>query len=279
MTMSLVIPTYNRSKLLQETLTSLERQSLPTTEFEVVVVDDGSSDNSYEVVKSFGTCLDIQYIFQEDKGFRAAAARNLGIAASKYDICVFVDCGILLHSQALEFHSVAHASSTKSLAVNGYTFGFEQHDLHGNDLTMRVDTKDVDGSIARLTEDRIFHDIREPIYARVHDDLMALPAPWAIFWSCHTSTPRRALLNVGLFDPAFNSWGAEDDDLAYRLQKAGVTFTLSRNAMALHVPHGKDEDVNKQSGIKNLEYMYSKYRDEIIRNRIESGWDGVNMTN
>ena len=74
--LSVVIPTYNRSALLAKLLRQLAEQRLPATEFEVIVADDGSSDDTKDVVTSFADRLRIRYHFQEDLGFRAAIARN-----------------------------------------------------------------------------------------------------------------------------------------------------------------------------------------------------------
>ncbi|MBY0445348.1 MAG: glycosyltransferase, partial [Burkholderiales bacterium] len=75
---SIVIPTYNRADLLRYTLESLVLQTLDKQLFEVIVVDDGGSDNSEEVVRAFAEQLNIKYFWQEDKGFRAGKARNIG---------------------------------------------------------------------------------------------------------------------------------------------------------------------------------------------------------
>ena len=276
MKLSVIVPTFNRDSLLSKTLSSIRQQTLPKDRFEVVVVDDGSQDSTINVIRSFQSSLDLDYVFHEDKGYRLAAARNLGIAASCNKICVFIDCGILLHSEALDQHAKCHAETEMPTAINGYTFGFEQGDENAAELNRLVCLDDIDGSIAQLAKSGQYNDIRDSIYAAVEDEMMRLPAPWALFWGCHTSVPRDYLLKIGMYDITFQSWGGEDDDLAYRLQRLGVRFRLCRDAMGIHYPHEKHEEANYRSGIRNLEYMHKKYGDEIIRRRIVLGWDGVN---
>jgi glycosyltransferase involved in cell wall biosynthesis len=70
---SVVIATYNRASLLRETLDSIVTQSF--RDFEIIVVDDGSTDGTEAVVRSYGPTL--RYIRQENRG--PSAARNLGI--------------------------------------------------------------------------------------------------------------------------------------------------------------------------------------------------------
>lgn len=95
---SVVIPTYNRAKLLKECLTSLCKQEYKN--FEVVVVDDGSKDQTKEIVDSFKKNLDIKYIFQENRG--PACARNLGIKVASGDIVAFIDDDCIASSQWLK---------------------------------------------------------------------------------------------------------------------------------------------------------------------------------
>jgi hypothetical protein len=72
--LSVVVPTYNRAPLLRRTLVSLLRQRTPPS-FEVIVADDGSSDDSEKVAAELGEHLPIRYVYQEDMGYRVAKAR------------------------------------------------------------------------------------------------------------------------------------------------------------------------------------------------------------
>ena len=97
---TVIVPTYNRRRLLELTLDSLAGQDLPRDRFEVLVVDDGSSDDTADVVREFEDRLDLRYFYQPDEGYRVARARNVGIRHARGEICVFVDSGVLLHSGA-----------------------------------------------------------------------------------------------------------------------------------------------------------------------------------
>jgi glycosyltransferase involved in cell wall biosynthesis len=82
---SVVIPTYNSAAYLPAAIDSAFNQTLPP--FEIVVIDDGSIDNTVEVLKPYE--VRIRYIFQENKG--PAAARNRGIAEANGDLIAFLD--------------------------------------------------------------------------------------------------------------------------------------------------------------------------------------------
>ncbi|MDX1775470.1 MAG: glycosyltransferase, partial [Desulfobulbales bacterium] len=82
---SVIIPTYNRKNFLQKAIDSVLAQTYPY--FELIVVDDGSEDNTEELIEKYDA--DIVYIRQKRKG--PAAARNRGIEAARYNLLAFLD--------------------------------------------------------------------------------------------------------------------------------------------------------------------------------------------
>lgn len=87
--LSVIIPTYNRAEYLPAALHSLANQETTDQEVEVVVVDDGSTDNTAQVAKDFANQLDIKYFKQSHQG--VSAARNLGLARARGEVLVFFD--------------------------------------------------------------------------------------------------------------------------------------------------------------------------------------------
>ena len=75
MKVSVVIPTFNRASFIKRAINSVLNQSL--SPFEIIVVDDGSTDNTKEILKD----LPIRYIYQKNKG--VSSARNRGIKEAK----------------------------------------------------------------------------------------------------------------------------------------------------------------------------------------------------
>jgi glycosyltransferase involved in cell wall biosynthesis len=255
---SVIIPTYNRESLLRHTLESLTRQSLPRDQFEVLVADDGSSDATASMVEGFKDRLNLRYSFQEDQGFRAAKARNMSIADARSDICVFLDSGMLAHSRFLAAHVASHAATDGPAAVVGYVYGLmlDGFDETAGPIRQTVDVGDVDGSVALIRDKQLWLDVRDEFYEKYGDDFGWLPAPWVIYWSLNISAGTQMLRDVGMFDEAFTSWGGEDIDLGYRLHRAGASFLLNRNAVAIHLPHEK-ADTRTEGG--NYLYIVDKY--------------------
>lgn len=261
---TVIVPTYNRAGLLRHTLDSLVRQKMAQGGFEVIVVDDGSSDGTAGVVDEYRSRLDLSYYYQEDEGYRAAAARNVGIGHARAGICVFVDSGVILHSGCLAAYVDRHRRSAEPIAVCGYVYCFNQ-DEDGAEISATVDFADPDAAMASLKAQGKWPDIREWFYAKYGDDFSGLPAPWLIYWTCSVSAETSQLKAVGMFDEQYRSWGAEDVDLAYRLHRHGVRFVLDRQACALHMPHAKDFEDHTRSAADNCRYFAEKYDTPITR--------------
>jgi glycosyltransferase involved in cell wall biosynthesis len=261
---SVVIPTYNRVELLRRTLDSLVAQRLPSSEFEVLVVDDGSTDSTALLVDNYRDRLAVRYFFQPDEGWRVARARNVGISNAEAPVCVFLDSGVVAHTGCLQAHLASHTGGAGPVATSGYVFGFTVDNADSDRMAQALDYDDPDASIEMMQRTGRWTDAREPFYVQYHDDFSQLPAPWVMFWTCNVSAETAQLRAVGGFDEAFQSWGGEDLDLAYRLYLDGASFGVNRAASAIHYPHPKSFEENEAQAAANYRYMAGKYRTPII---------------
>lgn len=115
-TFSIVIPVYNASKYIKRCIDSILGQSF--TSFEVIVVDDGSSDDSYRLLRNYETQYQyIRVIRQTNAG--VSAARNRGLKESKGDYVVFVDIDDYLDKSFLE--DFLFEKSWPDIVIQGYT--------------------------------------------------------------------------------------------------------------------------------------------------------------
>ncbi|WFE28754.1 glycosyltransferase [Solwaraspora sp. WMMD791] len=249
--LSVIIPTYNRSEALRQTLAHLARQRMPAEMFEVIVTDDGSSDDTRTVVEDAAKTLRIRYHFQSDEGFRAGAARNAGARLATAPILVFLDTGTFVAPEFLERLRAEYAGGER-LAVIGYAYGY---DIDGEmprlaEAMAGVMPEDV---VARFRDDPSFADPRHPYFAAANFDLGSLATPWVLFWSLNCSVRAADFWRVGGFNEEFRRWGVEDLELAYRLFKDGVGFRLARSAWAVHAPQGRDRDANMADGKANIQ--------------------------
>lgn len=89
---SIIVPTYNRSLFLKKNLECLAEQTIPKCDYEIIVVNDGSKDNTDKIAENFGSIhTDINFIYLKQKNGGPAKARNIGIKKAKGEIIFFTD--------------------------------------------------------------------------------------------------------------------------------------------------------------------------------------------
>lgn len=201
---SVVIPTRNRCGDLTECLRALEDQTLPEDEFEVLVINDGSSDATAATVERFGrsTRLRLRGIDQSNQG--PAAARNLGIAQAKADLVAFIDDDCCPDAAWLEELMAALPGEPRCAGVGGSV-------RRRRDSTVSRFIDHV-GTLAHLQRD-----------GRVH----YLVTANALF-------RRAALEEIRGFDTHFTWPGGEDPDLGDRLRPRGYSLAVTRGAVVRH---------------------------------------------
>src|SRR5690349_6227106 len=124
---SVIIPTYNRGKLLCYTLDSLLKQNISKNDFEVIIGDDGSSDDTRLLVKKYESQLNIKYAFQDDLGYRPASARNKAIRLAEGKVCLLIDSSVILDPNCISEHMQFHRKNESAAAI-GYVFGFDHNE-------------------------------------------------------------------------------------------------------------------------------------------------------
>ena len=258
---SVIVPTYNRSALLSVTLASLELQNVPPGSFEVVVADDGSSDDTEAVVEGFAGRGPVRYAFQEDLGHRPAAARNTGARQARGDVLIFLDTGTLAGPGFVRSHVEAVTAADPERArkaVLGYTYGYNPWQIP-EALRPLVAELTPEQIVDRLGREPGFRDMRHDTLDAVGDDLRRVHLPWMLFWTMNVSLAARDFRAVGGFDEDFQGWGCEDSEFAYRLSSAGLDFVVSRDAWAIEAPHDRDLAGIGGSVAKNSALMWSKH--------------------
>lgn len=119
---SLIIPVYNVEKYLTKALESVENQSLNKNFFEVIIVDDGSTDNSINIIDSF--CernFNFKFIKQKNSG--PAIARNTALEIAQGEYIAFLDSDDFLEPEYLEIlYNTAKLNSADIVCCNYYTY-------------------------------------------------------------------------------------------------------------------------------------------------------------
>lgn len=202
---SIVIPTYNRARYLTRVLDALERQDTPAGTFEVVVADDGSTDDTSTVLER-ETSFPLIRLRQDNAG--PAAARNGAIEQASGEIVIFIDDDVIPATDLVRQHLDAHAASP------GVVIGR---------MAMPDDTRQPAWA---EWEGRTLQRQYEQMLAGI---FMATPRQ---FYTANASVRRVDLVTAGLFDASFRR--AEDVELAYRLEDLGLRFRFVSEAVVTH---------------------------------------------
>ena len=259
-----IVATYNRSRMLDLTLSSILRQSMDPSQLCVVVADDGSSDDTKAVVESYRGRLPVKYLYQEDRGYRVASARNMGLSHCNGDICLFVDAGIVLESNCLKTHLEFHRQIGQPACAIGYIYGFDDKDPSLCELEeLSEKAADTDSLIGYFEATGTYLDPREKEYRLFEGRIDHLPAPWAFFWTGHVSVHRKHLWTEVFFDTIFEPrYGFEDIDLGYRLHQKNAGIYLLKEAKSFHYPHRKRENFSRDNKANSVIFR-QKYQSEL----------------
>ncbi|MBE1487554.1 glycosyltransferase [Plantactinospora soyae] len=264
---SVVIPTYNRRNQLHDSLLQLTRQRPGTPEFEVVVSDDGSSDDSASVARSFSDRLRLKYHFQSDEGNRVALARNEGARLASAPILVFLDTGALPGPEFVQRHFLAHQEGSPRCALLGYAYGYnpEAPMWEVPDILRRHTPEEAVHRYGQVPE---FLDLREGVLAECGGDLERRSLPWQVFWTINCSMRTDDFWSVGGFDNDHRGWAVEDLELGYLLHRKGLPIRLDRTAWVIESLQERKRREQLDEFKRNMLRMVSRHPDPVH----EIGW-------
>ena len=195
MKISVQLCTFNRRDLLSRSLDALFRLDFPASDYEIVLVDDGSTDGTLEMVEQLRAPCVFKCLHQANSGL--AAARNRGIRNSDGEVILFIDDDIIADRGLLREHWASHTRGER-LVVMGRVVHVDSLD---GDLRPRFSIGDLSTSF---------------------------------FWTSNCSVRKRHLESAGLFDEDFREYGWEDIELGFRLRALGLTRRFNNRALVYH---------------------------------------------
>jgi glycosyltransferase involved in cell wall biosynthesis len=257
---SVLIVTRNQADHLTVCLAHLERQSVPAARYEIIVVDEASTDGTCSMLDRYvpGAPVRTRYLRQARPG--AAQARNLALAESQGRYVLFLDEDLLAGPHLLERHLQAHQQHESKAAILGHVA------LH---------PQIPEGSFTRWFMPEEAPEFRDEA-----------EVPFADWRAYNFSVPRRLLQEAGGFDADFVFTLFADVDLAYRLTQQGVKGYFRRDACAYvwrqsNFNHERLRQYAKGYSLHTLAQkthapsVYSRYA--VRRNLLLRGFDGLVM--
>lgn len=255
---AVIVTTYNRPDALAAVLEGYLAQT--GQHFELLVADDGSTEDTRKVVTDYAAraTFPLRHVWQEDLGFRAAAARNRAIAATSADYIIFTDGDCIPPRDFVAQHC--------RLAEAGYF-------LSGNRILLSETFTQQSLTLQLPLHER---DLPAWLLPRLRGDinrwlpLLRLPdgdwrrrAPerWAGAKTCNLSVWRDDLVRVNGLDESYSGWGLEDSDLVIRLIHAGVRHKSARFAAPVfHLWHRENDRSRLPENQRQLEALLASDR-------------------
>lgn len=186
----------NRKETLKLVLESLANQSIHADRYEVVVIDDGSTDGTKEMIEALDVPYRLTYGYQEHSAL--ATARNHGIRLSRGEVMLYIDDDVLADHHLLEEHLRSHEANQQCV-VNGWV--------------NHVETAEIP---------------KKPKFTMA--DIST-----SFFWTSNVSVRVDDLYRAGLFEESFKEYGWEDQELGLRLMAIGLVRKTNYKAIGYHI--------------------------------------------
>jgi cellulose synthase/poly-beta-1,6-N-acetylglucosamine synthase-like glycosyltransferase len=197
---SVIIPAFNAANIIHNTLSALKNQRYPKDFFEVIVVDDGSRDNTAEVAQKMGVVV----LAQSNQG--AGVARNLGVKRAKGEIILFTDSDCEPQEDWIEL-MVEPFQNPEVVGAKGF-YKTKQHEF-----------------AARFAQAE--YEIKCNMLKKAH---------YIDFIDTYSAAYRRDIfLEAGGFDAVYTTASGEDSELSYKLSMKGYKMVAVPNAFVYHL--------------------------------------------
>ena len=261
MFVSVIVPIYNQAESLKITLKFFNNQSYPKNKFEIVVVDDGSTDELKDLHKEgkFDDLdISLKYIREENSG--RAVARNNGVSNAKGDLIIFCDAD---RFPERDF-------------IKKYVEAYEKHGdcaFIGCPMDYFGLPKFIKGNIDEIDFCKVKKYSRKPsYYSKImklfnEDDLTDSKIKWASFLVGNSCISKENFYKAGAFDENFKAWGFEHFELALRLQMNDVKFCSISNNCNYHIPHPRGDGYYKKmigDSIKVFKNKHKNFKVELL---------------
>jgi len=256
-TISIIITTYNRPDALTAVVEACFAQD--DQDFEIIIADDGSANNTRETVAALQarSPVPMKHVWQEDIGFRAARARNLGTLAAQGEYIIFVDGDCVPQKDFVANH--------RRLAKRGYVVTGSRV-LLDEAYTRQLLEQHLD--IQRLGALEKLRLYLAGSANKFLQTMLTMPDlgreskrfTWRRIKSCNMAVWRSDLDLVNGFDESFTGWGHEDSDLVLRLFNAGVM--RKSGAFATEVYHLWHREAKRDQESSNRAVVLQRAKDK-----------------
>jgi len=231
---SIVVATYNRKDKLKKCLNALANQTYPKEDYEIIIVDDGSTNGTYEFLKEKQKEIKNLRIFrQNNKG--PAAARNLGVKNAKGEIIFFTDDDVIVPNNWIEEFLKVFEKYPEVVAVGGYIEASEEM------IKKNIFAK-YESYMSRLV-----YNMPNELYVGGVETFGVV--------TCNAAYKKKVIEEVGYFDEMFPVAAGEDADLKLRVALKGYKFAFIP-LKAIHIQDYNLKRFNRQLKARKIGELY-----------------------
>lgn len=249
---SVIFTTYNHPQWLEKTLWGFSAQTF--RDFEIIVADDGSADETRDVIDRLRTEIDIpiQHVWQEDEGFQKCRILNKAIVASRGEYLIFTDGDCIPHPDFVKYH--VELARENTLLSGGY-FKLPL------DVSRAITVEDILQGNATRPAWLLRHGVpftpkilklwSHPLFGAILDTITVTRATW----NGHSaSTWKKYVLETNGFDERMQ-YGGQDREFGERLMNLGLkTRQVRYRCSCVHLDHGRSyarkESIEKNRAIR-----------------------------
>jgi len=238
---SLLLSTYNWPEALEVTVNSVFAQSkLPG---EIIICDDGSAASTQEVIDRLRKVANVPviHVWQPDEGFQLSRIRNKGLAAASGAYILQIDGDIILHKHFVRDHLI---QATRGHFYSGNRF-YLSPALSKEILDLRTTSVPVVPAFSK----NVIRQLRIPALQKLFARYYHWEKEYQFILGCNMGFWREDIFRINGYDEAFEGWGSEDTEMAFRLINQGVKLNFIRfGAIQYHLHH---KSANKENSERN----------------------------
>jgi len=235
--LAVIVSSYQRAWHLERVLASIAVQRNVLDRIELIVTDDGSTDETPQVVDRFARSVSfpVRFLTHQHEGFQLSRIRNDGARLARAEYLLFIDADCALPPDHLEQHLRARR---QGFAWSTECYRFDQQTTQRVDLPAVCSGRFLQWIPADQRRTLTFRGYKRLLYQLLHH-----PTKPRLFGG-NFALWRSDYERVNGFDENFRGWGCEDDDLRLRLRRAGIrSGSLLLRTRTVHLWHPPDPSV------------------------------------